>query len=465
MSSDAWLPIGHSLTDAAKVGRVLSSGVDWQIVQTSEQGRALLMRGATLRRWFDTGLLTEDACVKIRYGATAWHAVVSGAGSTLAKLDRCPAPDDKSEALAFASSIRETRNLDPSTSLQNGLYVEQLSRVLPTYETDSDADDGLVLGSWLTGGLRISVTPMAKIQNLLSWLPAEGLADVVCAAGLAPIGMVTVSTADHGISSNGHRVRAGGEGRFRLPGRLALEEFFNDHVVDVVQNRQHYETLGLGNPPAIVLEGPPGCGKTVAVERLVDFLGWPQFSVEANSIGSPYIHETGRKVAQLFQAAIDAAPSVVVIDEMDAFLAARDSGVAGQHRVEEVAEFLRIIPSAIKAGVLIVGMTNRVDTIDPAILRRGRFDHVIKVDFANGTEMLDLLSSLLDGVPLAEDVRLDSYAERLAGRPLSDAAFVVREGARLAAKDRRSEVDRQSLEAALKSLPPIGEGKSRVGFL
>ncbi|MFC5420165.1 AAA family ATPase [Bosea eneae] len=454
------------MTGTVKVGRVLSSGIDWQIVQTNERGRALLMRGATLQRWFDTGLLTEDVCVEVRYGTSAWHAVVSGAGSTLAKLDRSPAPNDKSEALAFASSIRETRKLDTTTSLQNGLYVERLSRVLPTYEADADADDDLVLGSWLTGGLRVSVTPMAKMQNLLSWLPAEGVADVVRTAGLTPVGMVAVTTPGQNTPSGALRNQDGGsEGRFRLPGRSTLEEFFNDHVVDVVQNRQHYEALGIGNPAAIILEGPPGCGKTVAVERLVAFLGWPQFGVEANSIGSPYIHETGRKVAQLFQAAIDAAPSVVVIDEMDAFLAARGSGESGQHRVEEVAEFLRIIPSAIKAGVMIIGMTNRLDAIDPAILRRGRFDHVIKVDFANGAEMLDLLSSLLDGVPLADDVRLDSYAERLAGRPLSDTAFVVREGARLAAKARRNEVDRESLEAALKTLPPIGEVKNRVGFL
>ena len=465
MSLDAWLPIGYSLTDTANVGRVLSSGVDWQIVQTSDKGRALLMQGALLRRWYASGLLSSDACVEIRYGAATWHAVVSDARFALARLDRCPAPYDKSEALAFASSMRETRKLDPATSLQNGLYVERLSRVLPTYEADADADDDLVLGSWLTGGLRVSVAPMAKMQNLLSWLPAEGLADVVRAAGLTPIGMVAVSTVEQGISLPGHRGQGGGEGRFRLPGRLALEEFFNDHIVDVVQNRSLYERLGMENPAAMILEGPPGCGKTVAVERLVAFLGWPQFCIEANSIGSPYIHETGRKVAQLFQAAIEAAPSVVVMDEMDAFLAARDSGASGQHHVEEVAEFLRIIPSAIKAGVLIIGMTNRVDTIDPAVVRRGRFDHVVKVDFANGAEMLDLLSSLLDGVPLASGVRLDGFAERLAGRPLSDAAFVVREGARLAAKARKSEVDRESLEAALNALPSIGDIKCRFGFL
>lgn len=466
MSLDAWLPIGFSISGTTKVGRVLSAGEDWQLVQTSDDGRALLMRGPSLQRWLDSGVLTGNACVQVRYGAAAWSAILSGSGFMLARLDRCASPGDKSEALAFASAIRETRKLDPETSLQNGLYVERLSRILPTYEPDADADDDLVLGSWLTGGLRVSVAPISKIQHLLSWLSPDGLADVVRASGLTPVGIVPLASAQLEVSPDGFRpLGPVTEGRFKLPGRMGLEEFFNDHVIDVVHNREHYETLGIGNPAAIILEGPPGCGKTVAVERLVSFLGWPQFSVDASSIASPYIHETGRKVAQLFQAAIDAAPSIVVIDEMDAFLAERASGVSGQHRVEEVAEFLRIIPTAIKAGVLIVGMTNRVDMIDPAILRRGRFDHVIKVDFANQVEMLDLLKTLLDGVPLAEDVELDRYAAKLAGRPLSDTAFIVREGARLAAKARRNNVDDASLTAALKALPASTEAsKHRVGF-
>lgn len=467
MSLDAWLPIGFPISATTKVGRVLGGEKDWQIVQTSEGGRALLMRGPSFKRWTDSSLVTENACVKLRYGETSWSAILSGPEFTLARLDRCASPDDKSEALAFATAIRETRKLDPETSLQNGLYVERLSRVLPTFEPDAVAGDDLVLGSWLTGGLRVSVSPMSKIQNLMSWLSPDNLADVVRAAGMTPVGIVPLTSAQQGVVPDGHRPHGTiSEGRFKLPGRMVLEEFFNDHVIDVVHNREHYETLGIGNPAAIVLEGPPGCGKTVAVERLVSFLGWPQFSVEASSIASPYIHETGRKVAQLFQAAMDAAPSVVVIDEMDAFLAERDSGVSGQHRVEEVAEFLRIIPTAIKAGVLIVGMTNRVDMIDPAILRRGRFDHVIKVDFANQVEMLDLLKTLLDGVPVAEDVELDRYAAKLAGRPLSDTAFIVREGARLAAKARRSNVDDASLSAALRALPASADvSKSRVGFL
>jgi cell division protease FtsH len=172
---------------------------------------------------------------------------------------------------------------------------------------------------------------------------------------------------------------------FELAGRPELAAFFNEHIVDIILHRDRYKALGIEFPSAVILHGPPGCGKTFAVDRLVDFLGWPSFQIDASSVASPYIHETSKKVAQVFDKAMQNAPSVLVIDEMEAFLADREMG-SGHHRVEEVAEFLRRIPEAVKNDVLIVAMTNRIDMIDPAIQRRGRFDHVIKVDFASETK-------------------------------------------------------------------------------
>ena len=162
------------------------------------------------------------------------------------------------------------------------------------------------------------------------------------------------------------------------------------------------------------------------------------------------------------------APSVLVIDEMEAFLADREMG-SGHHRVEEVAEFLRRIPEATKNEVLIVAMTNRVEMIDPAILRRGRFDHVIKVDFASEVEVLSLLDKLLSSLPKEADVESRPLAHELAGRPLSDVAFVVREGARLAARSGKERLDQASLLEALRTTPAReregGETKRRIGFI
>lgn len=255
---------------------------------------------------------------------------------------------------------------------------------------------------------------------------------------------------------------------FELAGRPELAAFFNEHVVDIVVNRDRYKALGIEFPSAVILHGPPGTGKTFAVERLVDFLGWPSFQIDASSVASPYIHETSKKVAQVFEKAMENAPSVLLIDEMEAFLADREMG-SGHHRVEEVAEFLRRIPEAVKNEVLIIAMTNRIDMIDPAIQRRGRFDHVIKVDFASEIEVYSLLDKLLSSLPKESDVDSKPLAQELAGRPLSDVAFVVREGARLAARSGKERVDQASLLAALRTTPARnregGESKRQIGFI
>jgi SpoVK/Ycf46/Vps4 family AAA+-type ATPase len=239
--------------------------------------------------------------------------------------------------------------------------------------------------------------------------------------------------------------------------------------VDIVQNRERYAALGIGFPSAVILHGPPGCGKTFAVERLVDFLGWPSFQIDASSVASPFIHETSKKVAAVFEQAMKDAPSVLVIDEMEAFLADREMGAgSSHHRVEEVAEFLRRIPEAVKNEVLIIAMTNRIEMIDAAVQRRGRFDHVIKVDFASEAEVRALLDKLVADLPKAADVDVAPLAKQLAGRPLSDVSFVVREGARLAARSGKDRLSQESLLAALRSAPargPEGAEKRRIGFI
>ena len=239
-------------------------------------------------------------------------------------------------------------------------------------------------------------------------------------------------------------------------------------MVDIIRHQERYRALGVGFPSAVVLHGPPGCGKTFAVEQLVEYLGWPCFRIDASSVASPYIHETSRKVAEMFDTAIRNAPSLLVIDEMEAFLADREIGVgASHHRVEEVAEFLRRIPEATKNEVLIVAMTNRLAMIDPAIMRRGRFDHVIEVDYADADEVPMLLDKLLASMPQDGTVNTRPLAQRLAGRPLSDVVYVVREGGRLAARAGATRLGQQFLLAALEGAPARTEedSKRRMGFV
>lgn len=254
---------------------------------------------------------------------------------------------------------------------------------------------------------------------------------------------------------------------FQLHGRPQLEQFFRDHIIDIIENEERYKKLGIDFPSAVMLHGPPGCGKTFAVERLVEYLDWPEFSINASSIASPYIHDTSRKIAGVFDQAIQQKPSIIVMDEADAFIQNRSGETSNQYRVEEVTEFLRRIPEALANQVLVVAMTNRIELIDPAMLRRGRFDHVIEVPMASVVEVRYLLDHLLAQKPCAGDLDSQSYAVALAGRPLSDVSFLIREAARLTAKTGKVAIDDHTIRTALAEINNAVRGARQmrsIGF-
>lgn len=479
MAFDAWLPIGFKLPDGAKTRVALFEGLNWQILETPGGGRALIVQDDLAQRWIDAGLIDAGLFGSFSFGEQALWEISCGSSQVLCPVSDGDSPSTKAEALSFALALRATRDIDAETPFQDALYVEKISRILPTYSISSRTDDDVVLGYWLTGGASVSAKSFRRLRQTLSWLGANHLKEVVQAAGIEVTEIIPAdrhrAPPDRTETKQTERTEAKTETHdqesaprdFELAGRPELADFFNEHIVDIVQNRERYKALGIDFPAAVVLHGPPGCGKTFAVERLVDFLGWPSFQIDASSVASPYIHETSKKVAEVFDKAMQNSPSVLIIDEMEAFLADREMG-SGHHRVEEVAEFLRRIPEATKNDVLIIAMTNRVDMIDPAILRRGRFDHVINVDFASEGEVLSLLEKLLTTLPKEDDVDPKPLAKELAGRPLSDVTFVIREGARLAARGGKDKLDQVSLLDAMDAAPARereGGSQRRIGFI
>ena len=454
MPVDAWLPAGFALPDGCRTRLPIAEGREWQIYETQGGGRALIVRPDLASRWAADGLVNLADWQTFPFGADSYIAISSSTNGRLEFVARCRSPHSLDEAFTFARALKASRAIDNLSSFVDGIYVERIMRILPTYSTVATLADGFVLGTWLTGGVPISADSFQRLSEFLSWLSRAQLTEVIRQAGLT------------GPSELG--MGAAPSGEFVLAGREQLQQFFRDHVIDIVQYANRYKALGIDFPSAIILYGPPGCGKTFAVERLVEYLGWPCFTVDSSSIGSPYIHETSRKVSEVFDQAIKAAPSVLLIHDKEAFLSERTSGAdSGHHRGEEVGEFLRRIPEAVKSRVLIIAMTNHIDMIDAAIQRRGRFDHVVEVGMPSEHEVLALLTHLVRALPKTGDLGLSALSGRLTGRPLSDAAFVVREGARLAAKQGLSALDSACLEKALELAPARG-GQSetrRIGFI
>lgn len=484
MIKDLWLPMGYDLPNGTKIRGLLYGGEEWQIFKTTESKICLLVQPTLVKKWGEHGFLDVFLFEDVYFGNKSFGFLSSPKNYILAPVENGKSPESKVDAIAFASALKESRKCNDEASFHDAVYVEQYSRLLPVWTLTPHVDDDVVLGTWITGGVVVSTESFRRLNNLAGWMSTCDLAEIITVAGFsvpsdAPLLArrkvppeakskkkipQAIKDADN---QNTQPLNTKSEPKvFELPGRPHLEQFFNEHVIDLIFNAEKYQALGIDFPSAIALHGPPGCGKTFAVERLVEFIDWPSFSIDSNSVGSPYIHATSKKISEVFDKAIDSAPAVVVIDEMESFLSDRRAGgTSGTHHVEEVAEFLRRIPEAIQNRVLIIAMTNMIETIDPAILRRGRFDHIIEVPMPSRAEVKSLLISLLEKLPVDKDINLKPLLDALTGKALSDSAFVIREAARLAARNNRESINQHSLELALGTLPKNQEKENRkIGF-
>ena len=483
MAQKRWFPLQHKLPDGAALGRLMHAGFEWQIFRLKGDGRVLVARRALADRWVASQLLPDSVLQPFTFGDETFKAIALGPEQRLEPVAEGGSPQGKADGLAFALSLSETRKVDATTPMHDAIYTERFSRLLPTWTVSESANDEEVLGRWLTGGVAIAATSLRRLTALVAWLDEHEACELVEVAGLktrtsaapveSPAGINDAQSASTASQESGKdpqlkksRRPPKPEKAFRLAGRRTLEAFFREHIIDIVENAERYKTLGIEFPSSVVLHGPPGCGKTFALERLTEYLDWPLFLINSNSVGSPYIHETARKVGAVFDKAIDAAPSVVVIEEMESYLADRQMHEStGLHHVEEVGEFLRRIPEAHQRQVLIIGTTNRLEMIDAAIIRRGRFDHMVEVGLPTEDEVSELLDASLRKVPMEGEIETHSVVKALTGRALSDSAFVVREAARLAARAGKDGLDDESLRAALAGLPALEPERRPIGFI
>lgn len=202
---------------------------------------------------------------------------------------------------------------------------------------------------------------------------------------------------------------------FSLPGQTELEKFINDNFIDYIKYPEKYQRFKLKMLDPIMLYGAPGTGKTYAANALAKFLGWKFFTIDAtqyeqNSVGS------AKKITEIFNKAKDAAPSIVFIDEADSMFAKRRSC----NNNEGISQFLRSISDTAKDRVLVIAATNRIDDMDEAILRNGRFSNKIEISYADTKGVLAVMEEYLKDKPVSNDLSLIKAASKLSGHPLCD---------------------------------------------
>jgi len=190
-----------------------------------------------------------------------------------------------------------------------------------------------------------------------------------------------------------------------------------------------FQRLGIEPPKGVLLYGPPGCGKTLLAKAVANESEANFFSINGPEIMSKFYGESEARLREIFQKAQESAPSIIFIDEIDAIAPKREE-VTGEVERRVVAQLLALMDGLESRGnVIVIGATNRVNALDPALRRPGRFDREIEIGIPDKNGRYEILQIHTRGMPLAEDVDLNKLAEITHGYTGADIAALCREAA------------------------------------
>ena len=238
-----------------------------------------------------------------------------------------------------------------------------------------------------------------------------------------------------------------------------------EEIVDFLKDPGKYIKVGARIPKGVLLEGPPGTGKTLLAKAVAGEAGVPFFSISGSDFVEMFVGVGASRVRDLFEEAKKNAPCIVFIDEIDAVARRRGTGMGGGHdeREQTLNQLLVEMDGfGVNEGIIVMAATNRVDILDPAILRPGRFDRKVAVGTPDVSGREDILKVHSKNKPLAEDVDLKQLAQTTAGFTGADLENLMNEAAINAAKKGKGFVAEEDVEKAFVKVGIGSEKKSRV---
>ena len=236
-------------------------------------------------------------------------------------------------------------------------------------------------------------------------------------------------------------------------------------VVDFLKAPQKYTSVGARIPKGVLLVGPPGTGKTLLAKAVAGEAGVPFFSISGSDFVEMFVGVGASRVRDLFEEGKRHAPCIIFIDEIDAVARQRGTGMGGGHdeREQTLNQLLVEMDGfGVNEGIIVMAATNRVDILDPAILRPGRFDRKVAVGRPDIKGREEILRVHAKDKPLGEDVDLGQIAQTTAGFTGADLENLLNEAAIMAARENRSYIMQQDIKHAFIKVGIGAEKRSKV---
>lgn len=355
---------------------------------------------------------------------------------------------------------------------------------------NNEVPTGSVEIAWKDGGsTRCYVTDINEVKAILleqgmdNWFVTDAKRDNWLEKNAAPLilGVVFLAFLFSFINSqqggSNSKMMNFGKSRAKMSDETAKETTFKkvaglkeekeelQEVVDFLKNPKRYTELGARIPKGVILVGPPGTGKTLLAKAVAGEAGVPFFSISGSDFVEMFVGVGASRVRDLFEDAKKHAPCIVFIDEIDAVARRRGTGMGGGHdeREQTLNQLLVEMDGfGVNQGIIVMAATNRVDILDPAILRPGRFDRKVGIgrpDVGGRREILDVHTK---GKPMGDDVDLDQIAQTTAGFTGADLENLMNEAAIMAAKERRAYIVQADIQRAFVKVGIGAEKKSRI---